>query len=80
MNIIRKVLKKNKVEEGVINLVQGNHQVGQWMAMDHRLNLISATEVPGWAKPLRWLLLPDWEGLYWNLEVIMLSLLQLVQI
>ncbi|MBK8779418.1 MAG: aldehyde dehydrogenase family protein [Saprospiraceae bacterium] len=43
MNIIEKVLKINKVYEGVINLIHGDAVVGQWLAQDHRIALISAT-------------------------------------
>lgn len=43
MNIISESLKKNNVEEGVVNLIQGDYKVGQWMAGDTRFDLISAT-------------------------------------
>ncbi|MEP7320361.1 MAG: aldehyde dehydrogenase family protein [Saprospiraceae bacterium] len=43
MNIIGDTLKNNNVEEGVINLIQGDYRVGQWMAEDSRFDLISAT-------------------------------------
>lgn len=43
MNIIQSTLKKNLIQEGVINLIHGDAAVGQWMAEDHRVPLISAT-------------------------------------
>lgn len=42
-NIISKVLKQNDVPEGVFNLVTGKQEVGEWMAADERIPLISAT-------------------------------------
>ena len=42
-NIIRDVLKHNNVPEGVFNLVIGDATVGELMAKDERLPLISAT-------------------------------------
>lgn len=42
-NIIAKVLNKNDVSEGVFNLVTGGREVGEWMAEDERIPLISAT-------------------------------------
>ncbi len=41
--IIAEVFEKNKVPEGVCCLVEGGRDVGEWMANDHRLPLISAT-------------------------------------
>ncbi|HKL18841.1 MAG TPA: aldehyde dehydrogenase family protein [Halalkalibaculum sp.] len=41
--IIAKVLKRNDVPEGVFNLVTGGREVGEWMAEDERIPLISAT-------------------------------------
>ena len=41
--IIQGVFEKNGVPEGVSNLVQGGREVGEWMAADERLPLISAT-------------------------------------
>ncbi len=41
--IIAKVLKKNDVPEGVFNLITGGREVGEWMAEDERIPLISAT-------------------------------------
>src|ERR1041385_7147277 len=45
--IISKVLKINTVPEGVCNLVIGQREVGEWMANDKRIPLISA---PGSAR------------------------------
>ena len=42
-NILWKVLKANKVPEGVSNIITGNYSVGQWMTKDPRIPLISAT-------------------------------------
>jgi len=42
-NIIAKVLKRNDMPEGIFNLVTGGRDVGEWMAEDERLPLISAT-------------------------------------
>ncbi len=42
-NILHKVLKANKVPEGVSCIVTGNYQVGEWMTTDTRIPLISAT-------------------------------------
>ncbi len=42
-NIIREVLKKNHVPEGVSCLVMGGHKVGEWIANDTRVALVSAT-------------------------------------
>jgi aldehyde dehydrogenase (NAD+) len=42
-NIIAKVLKENSMPEGIFNLVTGDRQVGEWMAEDERIPLISAT-------------------------------------
>lgn len=41
--IIAEVFAKNKVPEGVSNLVVGGREVGEWMAQDERIPLISAT-------------------------------------
>ena len=41
--IIAKVFKKNNVPEGICNLVVGNREVGEWMANDKRIPLVSAT-------------------------------------
>ncbi len=43
MNIISRVLKDNDLPEGVFNLVIGDREIGQKMAADRRLPLISAT-------------------------------------
>ena len=42
-NIIQTVLKNNNVPEGVCCLVQGGREVGEWMAKDTRIPLVSAT-------------------------------------
>lgn len=42
-NILWKVLKANKVPEGVSNIITGDYTVGQWMTKDQRMPLISAT-------------------------------------
>src|SRR5690606_39139115 len=41
--IIAKVLKENDLPEGIFNLVTGDRELGEWMAEDTRLPLISAT-------------------------------------
>ncbi len=43
MNIISSVLKENQVPEGVINLITGGKNLGQWLAEDKRIALVSAT-------------------------------------
>jgi aldehyde dehydrogenase (NAD+) len=42
-NIIREVLKENNVPEGVFNVIVGDASIGELMAKDERLPLISAT-------------------------------------
>lgn len=42
-NIIQKVLKENDVPEGISCLVSGGREVGEWLAADERINLVSAT-------------------------------------
>ncbi|MBL7746753.1 MAG: aldehyde dehydrogenase family protein [Chitinophagaceae bacterium] len=42
-NIITEVLKKNNVPEGVSGLIIGGREVGEWMAADTRIPLVSAT-------------------------------------
>jgi len=42
-NILQKVLKNNKVSEGVSSIITGDYQVGEWMSNDQRIPLISAT-------------------------------------
>ena len=42
-NILKKVLKANKVPEGVSCLINGNYKVGEYMTTDSRIPLISAT-------------------------------------
>jgi len=41
--LIAQVLKENDIPEGVSCLVQGGREVGQWLAADHRIALVSAT-------------------------------------
>lgn len=43
MNIVAEVLRENDVPEGVFNLITGGREVGEWLAEDERLPLISAT-------------------------------------
>jgi aldehyde dehydrogenase (NAD+) len=42
-HIIAKVFAVNNVPEGVCNLVVGNREVGEWIANDKRISLVSAT-------------------------------------
>ncbi len=42
-NIIAEVFTKNNIPEGVCSLVIGGREVGEWMASDTRIPLISAT-------------------------------------
>ncbi|HMG69444.1 MAG TPA: aldehyde dehydrogenase family protein [Chitinophagaceae bacterium] len=42
-HIIAKVFAANNIPEGVCNLVIGNREMGEWMANDKRIPLISAT-------------------------------------
>lgn len=42
-HIISKIFKENKVPEGVCNLISGGRDVGEWMAADERVALVSAT-------------------------------------
>jgi len=42
-NILHKVLKENKVPEGVSCIITGDYKVGEWMTQDSRVPLISAT-------------------------------------
>ncbi|WP_259014801.1 L-piperidine-6-carboxylate dehydrogenase [Emticicia fluvialis] len=42
-NIIRDVLKKNDIPEGVSCLMIGDRKVGEWLAADTRIPLVSAT-------------------------------------
>jgi len=42
-NIISEVFEKNNVPEGVCGLISGGREVGEWMAADTRIPLISAT-------------------------------------
>lgn len=41
--IIQQVLKENQVPEGVSCIVTGGREVGEWIASDVRVNLVSAT-------------------------------------
>jgi aldehyde dehydrogenase (NAD+) len=42
-NIIKKVLQANKLPEGIFTLVQGDREIGEMMAADSRVALVSAT-------------------------------------
>ena len=42
-HIITEVFKKNNVPEGVCGLIVGGREVGEWMAADTRIPLVSAT-------------------------------------
>ena len=42
-NIFHKVLKANKIPEGVCNMINGDYQVGEMLTQDTRIPLISAT-------------------------------------
>ena len=42
-NIIARVFEKNEVPEGVLNLITGGREVGEWMSNDKRISLLSAT-------------------------------------
>ena len=42
-HIISEVLQKNNVPEGVCNLIIGSREVGEWLAADSRIPLVSAT-------------------------------------
>ncbi len=42
-NILQKVLKANKVPEGVSSIINGDYKVGEYMTYDTRVPLISAT-------------------------------------
>ena len=42
-NIFHKVLKENKVPEGVSSIITGNYEVGEFITKDERVALISAT-------------------------------------
>ncbi len=43
MNLFQKVLKENNVPEGVVCMINGDYKVGEYMTMDKRVPLISAT-------------------------------------
>lgn len=42
-HIISEVLQTNEVPEGVISLINGGKEIGEMLAKDHRISLISAT-------------------------------------
>jgi aldehyde dehydrogenase (NAD+) len=42
-HIIADVFKKNEIAEGVCSLITGGREVGEWMAADNRIPLVSAT-------------------------------------
>lgn len=42
-NIVKEVFEKNEVPEGVSCLVTGGREVGEWMSLDTRVPLLSAT-------------------------------------
>jgi len=42
-HIVAKVFEKNNVPEGVSGLITGGREVGEWMAADKRIPLVSAT-------------------------------------
>lgn len=42
-HIIASVLSKNKIDEGVCNLVIGGREVGEWLSADTQVPLVSAT-------------------------------------
>lgn len=42
-NIIREVLRKNNVPEGISGLIIGDRKVGEWLSNDTRVPLVSAT-------------------------------------
>ena len=41
--IVKEILEKNEVPEGVCSLISGGRETGEWMAADERIQLISAT-------------------------------------
>lgn len=41
--LFRKVLEENRVPEGVVNLINGDYRVGEYLTKDRRVALISAT-------------------------------------
>lgn len=42
-NILAEVLKENELPEGISNVITGGKEVGEWLAKDNRIPLISAT-------------------------------------
>ncbi|MCB0635615.1 MAG: aldehyde dehydrogenase family protein [Lewinella sp.] len=42
-NIFKDVLEANEVPEGVVNIINGDYKVGEFMTKDHRMPLVSAT-------------------------------------
>ncbi len=43
MNIFQEVLEENNLQEGIVNMINGDYRVGELMTQDHRVPLISAT-------------------------------------
>lgn len=43
MNIIKDILKENKLPEGIFSVIQGDKEIGEMMAADPRVGLVSAT-------------------------------------
>jgi aldehyde dehydrogenase (NAD+) len=43
MNIFREVLEANHLPEGIVNMINGDYRVGEFMTQDHRVPLVSAT-------------------------------------
>jgi aldehyde dehydrogenase (NAD+) len=43
MNIFQEVLKANNLPEGIVNLINGDYRVGEFMTQDPRVPLLSAT-------------------------------------
>ena len=41
--LFQKVLKENKLPEGIVNLVNGDYTIGEFMTQDKRIPLVSAT-------------------------------------
>ncbi len=42
-NLFAQVLKKNKISEGVVSMINGDYVAGEWMTTDRRIPMISAT-------------------------------------
>ncbi len=43
MNIFQEILEANNLQEGIVNMINGDYRVGELMTQDHRVPLISAT-------------------------------------